>query len=140
ALITRQEELCDRFEAALRAGQRPRIEEYLGEVPEPGRPSVLRELLVLELEYRRRGGERPRPEGYAQRFPASIGLIDGVCDEASRYSAGHSAGRNGPRPDTTEVSGPRAGGSGQGQVPRNIGKYVVLNRIDGGDRGASSAS
>ena len=32
----RVEEVCDRFEAAWKAGRRPPIEDYLGEVPEAG--------------------------------------------------------------------------------------------------------
>ena len=32
----RVEALCDRFEAAWKAGRRPPIEDYRGEVPEPG--------------------------------------------------------------------------------------------------------
>lgn len=136
ALIPRQEELCDRFEAACRSGQQPEIEAYLGEVPESGRPALLHELLVLELAYRRRGGEQPRPEEYAQRFTASVGLIHALCDEENRYQADPAAGSNGPCPDTAEVDGGRAGGSGQGQVPKTIGKYVVLDRIDGGGQGS----
>ena len=37
----RVEELCDRFEAAWKAGRRPPIEDYLGEVPEPVRRGVI---------------------------------------------------------------------------------------------------
>jgi hypothetical protein len=40
---------CDRFEVAWKAGQRPRLEEHLAAVPEPERPALLRELLLLEV-------------------------------------------------------------------------------------------
>ena len=60
------DEACDRFEADWKAGRRPRIEDYLAGVPGPGRPALLRELLELELAYRRKGGERPT----AGRVPA----------------------------------------------------------------------
>ena len=57
ALVQRVDEVCDRFEVAWKAGQRPHLEEYLGDTPEPGRLVLLRELLVVELHYRRRRGE-----------------------------------------------------------------------------------
>jgi hypothetical protein len=41
----RVDRVCDRFEGAWQAGQRPRIEDYLGEVPEPERSRLIRELL-----------------------------------------------------------------------------------------------
>ena len=43
--------VCDRFETAWKAGRRPRLERYLGELPITAQSELLRELLVLELEY-----------------------------------------------------------------------------------------
>jgi WD40 repeat protein len=51
ALVPALERACDRFEAACRAGQRPRIEDYLAEMPEAGRPALLRDLRALERAY-----------------------------------------------------------------------------------------
>src|SRR5262249_38447146 len=62
--------LCNRFEAAWRAGQRPRIEDALAEAAEAERAALLQELLALEVYYRRRHGEDPRPDDYRARFPA----------------------------------------------------------------------
>jgi eukaryotic-like serine/threonine-protein kinase len=62
-------QLCNRFEAEFQAGGRPRIEELLAEVAESGRPALLEELLQLEVFYRRRRGEEPRPGDYQARFP-----------------------------------------------------------------------
>jgi len=76
------EEICDRFEAAWQAGRRPRIEDYLGDIPEPGRSVVLRELLELELAYRVRAGERPAPEDYCGRFPEHTALIASILSLA----------------------------------------------------------
>jgi hypothetical protein len=55
ALVTALERACDRFEAACRAGLRPRIEDYLGEMPDAGRVALARELRALEGAYRARG-------------------------------------------------------------------------------------
>jgi tetratricopeptide (TPR) repeat protein/tRNA A-37 threonylcarbamoyl transferase component Bud32 len=60
---------CDRFEADWREGRRPRIEESLGQVPESERTELFRELLPLELEFRRDTGESPTPDEYRRRFP-----------------------------------------------------------------------
>ena len=62
------ERACDAFEAAWQSGQRPSIEEVLHGVPEVGRRRLLYDLLALEIDYRRRLGERPAPGEYLQRF------------------------------------------------------------------------
>jgi hypothetical protein len=61
--------LCDRFEEAWAAGQRPAVEDYLGDTPEPGRSALARELILLEVHYRRRAGEDCPPAEYQRRFP-----------------------------------------------------------------------
>src|SRR5712692_10110628 len=48
--------VCDRFEAAWKAGQQPRIEDFLDAAPAADRPRLLRELLALELGHRSRLG------------------------------------------------------------------------------------
>jgi serine/threonine protein kinase len=65
--------VCDAFEAAWKAvapgGERPRIEQYLAETPEPAREVLLQELLDLDAAYRRQLGEQPTLEEYRLRFP-----------------------------------------------------------------------
>jgi serine/threonine protein kinase len=65
--------VCDRFEGAWKIGrdgnQRPRLEDYLEAMPEPARSVLLRELIILDILYRRRAGEEPRAADYA-RFPS----------------------------------------------------------------------
>jgi tetratricopeptide (TPR) repeat protein/tRNA A-37 threonylcarbamoyl transferase component Bud32 len=70
SLARRVDALCNRFERAWKEGRPPVIEDYLAEAPEPERAALLREMLPLEAEYRRRHGEEPRPEDYRARFPA----------------------------------------------------------------------
>jgi serine/threonine-protein kinase len=62
-------EVCGRFESAWRAGRRPRIEDYLGETPEPERSALTGELVALEIDYRRQAGEAPTADEYLARFP-----------------------------------------------------------------------
>src|SRR5262249_58074090 len=71
---------CDRFAAAWRsavagAGPAPRFEDFLADADGPGRAALLRELLHLEVEFRRAAGAAPRPEEYLARFPADEPLI-----------------------------------------------------------------
>jgi len=61
---------CDDFEAAWKSSGRPRIEELLAaNQPRPGRLALLRELLNLELFWRKKRDERPEPREYIDRFP-----------------------------------------------------------------------
>jgi hypothetical protein len=72
-LVDRIDAVCDRFEAAWKAaaaGAGPRIEDYLDPFPEGDRAALLRELVLLDVHYRARQGERPPPEEYRARFPA----------------------------------------------------------------------
>jgi WD40 repeat protein len=64
------DQVCDRFEAAWRAGQQPPIEDYLAAAAtDAERGLLLRELILLEAEYRHRCGQTPQPGEYQRRFP-----------------------------------------------------------------------
>jgi len=64
------DELCDQFEAAVLAGAAPKIEDYL-ELMATGveRSTLLNELVLLEIEYRRGRRERFDIFEYSRRFP-----------------------------------------------------------------------
>ena len=59
-LARRIDAVCRRFEADWRPGRHPRIEDYLVEVPDEGRPALKAELGGLERELASRS-RRPRP-------------------------------------------------------------------------------
>jgi eukaryotic-like serine/threonine-protein kinase len=81
-LARRVNAVCNQFERAWKAGQRPGIEEYLGDTPEPARSALLRELIALEIACRRRVGETPRVEDYKARFPLlSLPLASTSADQ-----------------------------------------------------------
>jgi WD40 repeat protein/tRNA A-37 threonylcarbamoyl transferase component Bud32 len=67
------DEACDQFEAVCQqagsCGPLPHIEDYLAGMVEPERMALVRELIPLEIHYRRQRGETPRPENYCGRFP-----------------------------------------------------------------------
>lgn len=79
----RVDQVCNRFEAAWKiAGPDvppPRIEEFLADTSEPERSVHLRQMLLLEVDYRRLRGEIPAPDDYGSRFP---GLSSGFLAEA----------------------------------------------------------
>lgn len=65
---TRIDLVCDEFEHACRAGQNPRIEEYLSAGTSSDRSDLFRELLAIELEYLVRGGHSVLAQDYDARF------------------------------------------------------------------------
>jgi WD40 repeat protein/tetratricopeptide (TPR) repeat protein len=68
------EEACARFEGAWQAagaeGDPPRVGDYVGDTTQPGAGPLLRELVLLDLHYRRRRGERPGADDYAACCPS----------------------------------------------------------------------
>ncbi len=60
---------CDAFEAAWRAGNRPAVEDAVTGLNDPLRAAVLRELVALDVFYRRQLGEVPLADEYLARFP-----------------------------------------------------------------------
>ena len=80
------DEACDRFEAAWRTGDRPRIEDFLGETTGSDRRVLLRHLLAVELDHRNGLGESPEPSEYRGRFVGHEGLIDSVFAALARRS------------------------------------------------------
>jgi serine/threonine-protein kinase len=98
---------CDRFEAAWRAGGRPRIEDHLTGAPGPVRAA----LLESELEWRHRLGERPGPEEYRGRFPADGELVGSLLKAASTARSTAPRGTQ-PRPEADSQASPaRADGA-----------------------------
>jgi WD40 repeat protein/serine/threonine protein kinase len=72
----RVERICREFEAAWKRGERPQIEEYLGEAGGTERTEILRQLMLLEIDYRSRKGELLAPSEYTPRFPDQAALIE----------------------------------------------------------------
>src|SRR5215469_4564306 len=73
--VWRLEEKCCHFEEDWQAGRRPYLEDFLAGAGGAERMALLRELLRLELYYRRRAGESPSPEEYETRFPKATAVL-----------------------------------------------------------------
>jgi serine/threonine-protein kinase len=68
--LERIDVLCSAFEEKWQGDQPPSIESVLTHASSPReREALLAELLVLEIDYRRRRGEEPTAEEYDGRFP-----------------------------------------------------------------------
>jgi eukaryotic-like serine/threonine-protein kinase len=138
---------CEEFEARSRAGAAPRIEEYLDRAGEVDREVLLKELLFLEVELRRDGGEAPSPDDYLARFPEARAEIDAVFASEDTPGASLDLSPNLSdavtlRPDelTTAFLPPRAqDSSGSLSKPDGsfgwIGEYEVLHEIARGGMG-----
>src|SRR5215470_15212612 len=97
SVLNRLEGVCNHFERAWQAGQKPPIEDKLDGLPQPERAYLLRELLLLELAYLRRQGETPQQEEYLERFADDAELVRAVFhQEAARGAA--------PQPAAAESS------------------------------------
>jgi serine/threonine-protein kinase len=107
--IEQVDAVCERFERAWGAALRPRIEDYLGDEAEPGRSILFHELLVSELEWRLRLGERPARPEYRERLPSHAAVIDAafeaVARAGSRQDSG--AGPDGGPPAAPDSAGQR---------------------------------
>jgi hypothetical protein len=124
-VAARVDAACDRFEADWRAGRRPRPEDHLGAAAGPERPVLLRELLAVELAYRRREGEAPGRDEYQRRFPDDAELIGHLF--ATTWGAS-------PDPGTVPGGGdPTADHLGRpAGTPERVGKYLVVRPLGRG--------
>lgn len=84
SLIEQVDAECDRYEAAFRARQNPRMEAFLQTIDPSARPALFRALLELDIELRKGQGERPVVSDYEGRFPEEGSRIQAIFEEAQR--------------------------------------------------------
>ena len=74
--------LCQEFDAAWRAGEQPKLEIFIGLLPDVDRFALLRDLLRIDLQFRRRANESPSLSEYRSRFPNDVLAIEAAFREA----------------------------------------------------------
>jgi serine/threonine protein kinase len=68
-ILRRIDQACDDFESAWKSGERPFVDDVLGDFPEAAHGSLLDELLPIEIAWRMKSGETPSTDSYLFRFP-----------------------------------------------------------------------
>jgi hypothetical protein len=127
------DQVCDRFEAAWKAGQRHRIEDDLAAAPAPARPALLRELLALELEYRGRSGETLVLDDYRRRFPEHAELVVAVFREEGLWIGLEAGADDSSQPSVS--TGPEVRCLSEPEQPRRLGRYRIRAKLGRGGFG-----
>ncbi|MEO2017241.1 MAG: serine/threonine-protein kinase [Fuerstiella sp.] len=82
AALERIDDLCAEFERKWRSNEAPTIESVLDQDASPiERDVLLAELIVLDVDYRRRLGETPTEQEYLDRFPDDAKAINDALNE-----------------------------------------------------------
>ena len=74
----------ERFEALWRSGQRPRLEDFVAQLPASHRDQGFRELLAIELAYRRKLHESIAAGDYLSRFPQWAEVFNNLSEIVQR--------------------------------------------------------
>jgi len=76
AALERIDDLCAEFEKLWQANQPPSIESFAAAEPNTlEREALLAELVALDVDYRRRRGDKPAEQEYVDRFPDDMDVI-----------------------------------------------------------------
>jgi serine/threonine protein kinase len=75
------DEICLEFEDQWRQGRRPAIENYVPRLAGEAQRQLVRELLLIDLSYRRRMGQTPRADDYADKLSCWQSVADEIFCE-----------------------------------------------------------
>lgn len=93
-IVEQIDRICDRFEAAWRAGERPACAAFVpADWPEEHGWSLLRELMALDIEYRRAEGETISPEDYRLRDSRDADRTEALLRELIPHDTALRTGR-----------------------------------------------
>ncbi|HEX4416158.1 MAG TPA: serine/threonine-protein kinase, partial [Lacipirellulaceae bacterium] len=120
----RIDELCDAYEVAWRDGRRPQISDFVALGQEDLRHKLFYELLLVELEYRRKAGEQPTRDEYLKNYPDFSRETEAVA-----FSYGDSAFVTPPA-----LHEPTGMGEGH-EKGQQINHYQLVDKIGAGAMG-----
>jgi tetratricopeptide (TPR) repeat protein/predicted Ser/Thr protein kinase len=136
--------VCDRFEAAWRSGRRPDLASYLSEAPAGVKVPLFRNLLNLDIEYRRQRGEQPEAQSYHGLFPELRDVVDAAFRARAQGSGASSmsqgdpvvrTGRTQVVKDSTAATAPQVAFGPGATVDLTEAGYEVLGELGLGGMG-----
>lgn len=122
ALLEWVDAAADRFEKAWQSGTPPDLNDFLGDASGERRVALLRELVRIDLEYRRKTDPSANLEQYRLRFPE-------LSEPDAPSSTPRSAGPSGDMSTTDERTARTAVELADAAA---IGGYVVVSKLDEG--------
>ena len=136
-LSTRQQidEVCIAFEDAWKSEERPSVEEFITRLPETARRSLFRELLLVELDYRRRLGEEPRSEEYQSRFPGFEKVVASVFDKPPLSRTSRATPVHASQQDTLTITTSSKSAESSSDAGQNLGRFELRGRLGAGGFG-----
>ena len=121
--------MCDTVEDALKTGREYRLEDCLATVQDSLHSALLRQLLLMEWEYRHQRDERIDMADYFVRFPEH----DSVIREASKEHTLEMESRRGEAVDSQSSTSEL---SAQAKQDWEAQGYVIQGRLGRGGMGA----
>jgi len=79
-VVRRIDDICDAFESSIQRAENPKIEDFLDQTVTDV-DTLLTELILLDLAYRRKAGAVPQLAEYASRFSQFPTVLDRLSDE-----------------------------------------------------------
>jgi serine/threonine-protein kinase len=120
--VRRIDEVCRRFEAALKDGLPVKVEDFLGDAPDPERAILLHELKRLEATYR-----PPLPSGYENLGKIGEGGM-GVVYKA-RHPSGHTVAIKCLRPGASPTAWKRFRREAEFAAPLDHPNIVPISHV-----------
>ena len=124
-LARRLDRACNQFEGAWRAG-RPRIEDYLVGWQGEERAALLRELVPLDIDYRRRAGEACAAKDYGEFVELDAEWLAETLGQTPSLFSNSTSDLHSPRKESTQ---------GHMAVGSVVGDHELLEEIGRGGMG-----
>jgi WD40 repeat protein/tRNA A-37 threonylcarbamoyl transferase component Bud32 len=132
--LERVDAVCQRFEAAWQGGRHPQMAEFLAAAGVAERGALLRELLLLDLHYRRRCGACPAADEYEALFSEDVSLVRAVFAAAGPPESPAAAAPSGATSNSTPPASDAGSDGAEPSLPTVPG-YEVLGELGRGGMG-----